>query len=141
MAFAKIDVCLVCEGVRPELNNKNILLGFFGIAPYVTVRFVNVHAPATLCFVFSGGSSTGKFNARLRMIDPTGAEITNPTNSPAIKDGVLNSGKGGTNIFMGFQGVLGNIGTFRVGLIVDEVEHYSTTFGVEEVEKTPTLLH
>jgi len=131
MAFAKIDACLVCEGVRPELNNKNILLGFFGIAPYVQVRLPNISTPASLCFVFCGGAAEGKFNIRLRLDDPTGTEVTNPTNSPHIKDGVLMSGKGSTNIFLAFQGILGRFGTFRVGLLVDDVEQYSTTVGIE----------
>ena len=141
MAFAKIDACLVCEGARPELNGKNILLGFFGVTPHVRVRFVNLNAPASLCFVFSGGSSGGKFNLRLRLIDPTGVEVTNPTNSPPIENGVLDSTKSGTNIFLAFLGVLGRAGTFRVGLIVDGVEHYSTTVDIEAVSTpTPALL-
>ena len=32
MAFPKIDACIVCEGARLEVNNKHVLLGFFGIA-------------------------------------------------------------------------------------------------------------
>jgi hypothetical protein len=140
MAFAKIDACLVCEGIRPELNNKNILFGFFGITPYVTVRLQHINAPANLCFVFTGGPSIGKFNIRLRLIDPNGIEVTTPANSPPIQ-GDLNSPRGGTNIFLSFQGILGKTGTFRAGLVVDEVEQYGTTIGIEEVARPTTLVH
>ncbi|MFZ0733353.1 MAG: hypothetical protein WAM79_13580 [Candidatus Sulfotelmatobacter sp.] len=138
MAFAKIDACIVCEGFRPELHNKNLLFGFFGITPYVRVRLKDVHAPVALCFVFSGGSpiSPGSFNLRLRLIDPTGREVTGPQNSPAISPASMVAAKGPTNIFLSFSGVLGSVGTFRVGLIADQVEQYGTTIEIEQIPKT-----
>jgi hypothetical protein len=139
MALAKIDSCIVCDGIRPELNNKTILFGFYGIAPYVTVRLINVNLPANLCFVFSGGATdVGRYNVRLRLLDPAGSEITNDTNSPPIKEGVLGAGQGGTNIFLSFVGVLGKVGRYRVSLMVDGVEHFSTSLGIEQAS-TSTL--
>lgn len=141
MAFTRIESCFICEAVRPELFNKNILLGFFGMAPYVTVRLQNARMPAALCFVFCGGPSVGTFNVRLRILDPDGTEVTNPTNAPPIPNGQLNSPKGGTNIFLAFFGILGTAGTFRASLLIDDAEVYSTTFGIEEVTQPATLIH
>jgi hypothetical protein len=135
MPVAPIDVCFVCEAVRPELNNKTILLGFYGLTPYVKVRFGNLQLNASLCFVFSGGPTSVRekySDIRLRIFDPTGVEVTNDKNAPPIKDGMLGGGAGGTNLFLSFFGVLGKTGIFRVALVVNGVEHYSTTIGIEQ---------
>lgn len=34
----RFDDCLVCEAVRPELNDKLMILGLFGICPNAEVR-------------------------------------------------------------------------------------------------------
>lgn len=132
MGFTKIDTCIVCEVIRPELNNKNILFGFFGITPYVTVQLQNLKLPASLCFVFCGGPSIGTFTVRLRIIDPNGIEVTNSQNSPPVQ-GQLHSPRGGSNVYLGFNGILGTAGRYRVSLLVDDKEVYDTSVGIEQM--------
>jgi hypothetical protein len=37
MPFPKIEFCIVCEQLRPELGGKIQILGFYGVAPNVEV--------------------------------------------------------------------------------------------------------
>jgi hypothetical protein len=138
MAFPRIDTCIVCEGARPEPHNKNLLFGFFGIAPYVRVLLRDFNLPVTFCFVFCGGEgSAGKHDISLRLTDPQGS-IVSPNAFPDIKGGELGT-RATTNIFMVFQGKLGSPGTYRVSLIVDGVEHYSTTVDFTPVSSAPPV--
>jgi len=131
MAFPKIDACLVCEGVRPELQNKSILLGFFGIAPYVQVLLRDFNLPGTLCFVFCGaGGSGGKYDVSLRLTDPQGRVISNPQTSPDIRGGELAANRSTSNIFMTFHGPMGQPGKYNVTLVVNGSDHYSTAIDI-----------
>ena len=137
MAFPRIDVCIICEGVRPEPQNKTLLLGFFGIAPYVRILLKDFDSPATLAFVFCGGEGPpGKHDIGLRLKDPEGSVVSTANSSPDIKGGELGV-RPGTNIFMGFQGKLGKPGKYTVVLIVDGAEHYSTTFDILPMVPSP----
>lgn len=129
MGFPKIDVCIVCEGVREEARNKHILLGFFGIAPYVVVQLKDFSLRATLCFVFSGGPGEGSFRVRLQLTSPSGVVLTG-NNFPWEMPGSLSRDAKGTNVYMAFQGVVGP-GRHRVSLFVDNVEHYATTIDLQ----------
>jgi hypothetical protein len=132
MGFPKIDVCLICEAARPELNNKTILIGFFGIAPYVHVLIPNFSIPVSLCFVFSGGGGPpGTYDIGLRLTDSQGNAVTNAQNAPEIKAGRFDAARPNTNIFMGFQGLLGKPGIYNVTLIIDGAEHFSTTVRID----------
>jgi hypothetical protein len=131
MAFPKIDACIVCESARPELFNKHILLGFFGITPHVRIRIKEFQKPASLCFVFCGGGGPARnYRLGLRLTDPLGATVSNPANAPDV-EGELGEKRTSTNVLMGFQGLLGKPGRYRVALVVDGVEHYSTTVDIE----------
>jgi hypothetical protein len=131
MPLPKIDACLICEGVRPELQNKNILLGFYGIAPHVLIWLRDFNIPAAFVFAFCAGrGDAGTYDIELRLIDPQGQQVSNPETSPSIKGGQLVPDRSTTNIFMGFQGRLGKPGTYRVSLMVDGKEHYSTTIDI-----------
>jgi hypothetical protein len=124
----------------PEVNSKHILLGYFGIAPYVHVLLENVNAPATLCFVFTGGAApAGKYDFALSLIDPAGKELSNSQTSPPIHGGTVSAGVGSFNIFLAFQGVLGTEGIFQVSLMVDGLMKYRASLGIEQV-KQPNLL-
>jgi hypothetical protein len=130
MSFPKIDTCIVCENIRPELNHKTILLGFFGITPYVLVELADFKQLVSLCFVScgAGGPPLRCERVQLRLTDPSGAVISNPTNAPDIVGGLLAGDRTTTNIFMGFVGFVTHPGQYGVALVADGVERYSTTF-------------
>jgi hypothetical protein len=130
MTFPTIDACIVCEGVRQEVLGKYILLGFFGITPHAQVSLKYLEQPSSLCFVFCGGGGAGRFNVGLRVTDIQGIPVSNTM--PGIMNGELIGGKPATSIFLGFQGIFGRIGKYRVTLIVDDSEHYSTSINVEQ---------
>jgi hypothetical protein len=135
MTFPKIETCIICEGVRQERYNKHIILGYYGIAPHVTVILGSVREPATICFIFAGGSdddSGGKYDVTLQIRNPTGMVISTPSNLPQIKGAVLKSGDMPANVFFTFQGVFGMEGIFSLDLSVNGVNHYHTRLGVRQ---------
>jgi hypothetical protein len=132
MDFPKINACIVCESARPELNNKYVLLGFFGITPHVRMLIQDFSQPVTICFVFSGGPGTGgKYDVSLRLVDPAGIAVSDNNTVPSIKGGVLGANRNNINVFMGFYGLLGEPGQYTVTLLINNVAHYSTTLGID----------
>lgn len=139
MAFPKIEVCILCEGVRPEIQNKHILLGFFGIAPYVRIHIKDFKRPVSLCFVFCTNEGVaGKHTIDLRLTDKKGTVLSNAIQG--IKDEEARPGARSTNIFMAFQGLLGEPGLYRVDLVVDGMEHYSTKVTIDPPPVATALL-
>lgn len=135
MPFPRIEACLVCEGAREEVHNKHVLLGFFGITPHVQIRMGNFQSPAVLCFVFCGGpGSAGTYDVSLQLTDPQGLVVSNPSASPDIRNGRLED-RLNTNIFMGFHGLLTVPGRYRVALVVNGAEHYSSTVDVQPMSR------
>jgi hypothetical protein len=131
MAFPKIDACIVCEGAREEILSKFILLGFFGIAPHARVAIRDFKLPVALCFVFCGGRGEGKFNVGMRVTDLQGAAI--PGQSPDLINAEVKKEKPSTSVFMTFLGAVQKPGRYRVALLVNNVEHYSTTVDIDQM--------
>ena len=126
MAFTKIETCLICEAARPELRNKHILIGFFGMAPYKQITIGDFKLPVSLCFVFCGGAGrAGRHTIGIRLSDPNGKVISNPQNAPDVAGPII--ARTYTNLFMGFHGSVTVPGEYQVTLIVDGKKHYSTT--------------
>lgn len=62
MAFPKIFHCLVCEGVREEVNRKRSILGFYGVTPEVEIMLEDFTLPmGHLVFFLVGGPAEGSF--------------------------------------------------------------------------------
>lgn len=53
MAFPNFNYCIICDIVRPELNGKLILLGFYGLAPNVSVAISDINRPVVLSILAS----------------------------------------------------------------------------------------
>ena len=137
MDFPKIDTCIICEAARPELNNKHVLLGFFGITPYVRMFIQDFSQPVGLCFVFCGGvGPAGKYDVSLRLVDPVGAVVSNSSTAPPIKDGILAADRTNTNVFIGFHGLIGKPGKYTVTLLINDIAHYSTTVDIQPAPKS-----
>jgi hypothetical protein len=125
MAFPKITACIVCEGVRAELNGKHLLLGYFGVAPDVSITFQDITLPMQLCFVFAAGKGAGKFKLELRVSSPEGVLV--PNTAQNIIDGSLVEAHPTTNIFFVFAAVLPKPGRYKIALFVDGAENFSTS--------------
>lgn len=123
MAFPTINACIVCEQVRQEAGNKAILLGFYGITPYVRINILNFNAPVVLCFVFTGGPGFGHFRVELRITAPNGRVFEAPhVEGDLAQEATL------TNIFMGFQETLPGPGPYLATLLVDGAVQYQAPF-------------
>lgn len=125
MPFPTVRACLICDQVRPELGNKFILLGYYGLAPVVSIVIVDFSQPITLCFVFAGGAGHGHFRIGVRVTAPNGTAFDGSS-----VDGDLREGVPGSNFFMSFHGVLPGPGDYRVDLLVDGVSNFRTAFAL-----------
>jgi hypothetical protein len=126
MAFSTINVCILCEAVRPELGGKNILLGYYGIAPYVRIQIQNFAQPTMLVFAFAGGPGHGHFRIDLRITAPNGA-----TFDAQGFEGDLRPQASYTNIFMAFQGVLPGPGNYTAALLVNGAVQFQAPFALD----------
>jgi len=124
----KIESCIVCDFIRPELNGKLIILGFFGVCPEVDVAIQRLDQPATLTFLFSGSPGAGMDSVRFDVVDDaqqrTIASTTampfqsNPAERPVLAPTLLL--------------VFGHPGIFSVRCIVDEAECFRGQFRVTQ---------
>jgi hypothetical protein len=136
MAFPQITACVVCELIRPEARGKYMLLGYFGVVPNVALSVDNMAAPVQLGFVFAAGKGNGKFKLTLRMTSPNG-DLIKSTLTDTI-EGELFEAKPGANIYFNFSGVLPKAGLYNVALLVDGVESFKGSFGVNPAQVLPS---
>jgi hypothetical protein len=132
MAFPTINACFVCEGARPELGGKTILLGYYGIAPHVRVQIMNFALPVQLTFVFAGGPGHGHFRVDLRITAANGA-----TFDAQGLEGDLVSGTTVSNVFMGFNGILPGPGNYTASLLVNGAVQFQAAFGLDPAPPPP----
>jgi len=125
MAFPTIHNCIVCESVRHEVGGKFILLGYYGIAPYVRIYIGDFTKPITLCFYFSGDPGTGRFRVNFRLRGPSGNVI--PHNS-APAEGELRSDLGYSFFILFFCEPLPGPGRYQVSLVVDDDREYFPSY-------------
>jgi hypothetical protein len=137
MAFPTISACFLCEQVRPELGNKFILLGFYGVAPYIRVQVQNFALPIQLVFVFAGGPGHGHFRIDLRITSANGAAF----DAPGGFEANLIQQAGHSNIFMGFQGVLPGPGNYMASLLANGATQFQAPFALEPAPAPPAQIH
>jgi hypothetical protein len=130
--FPKIDVCLICEAIRPELGSKATLMGFFGIAPDVNIVIPSLPAQITLAFLMMCGTGDGsKHDGKIAVLAPDGTQIALaaipllqiPPASPANSRGAIVASFPSLPIASG--------GKYTLKLSVDDRPFYSTSFRVE----------
>ena len=143
MPFPTVMHCLVCEELRRELAGKSTILGFYGIAPEVTIVVGKLGQPIQrLMFVLLAAPATegGTYSAKAQLFGPDGAPVGGEV--PAMEVG-LEAGKGGHLLAFGYLGlVFTQAGLHRLGLSVDGNEHFRAEFAVEEGPSgVPTPAH
>ena len=127
MPSIKIDHCLVCDTVRPELGNKISLLGFFGVAPNVEVRPEKLDLPVNeLTFVLVGSTSgaAGSVEVIFELFDWSDHLIVaSPTQSQQLQPAER------SNFVFGIRLVkFPHVGRYKLRLRVDGRPVYNTNF-------------
>jgi len=123
----KFESCLVCEAIRPELNGKLIILGFFGICPNVDVRVNRLDEPTLLTFLLSGGPGDGSpFDASFDVVDETGQVVVAST-VPTTARTIPNSS---TSLASTFYLTFGHGGRFAFRCLADGREQFRGYFRV-----------
>src|SRR5579872_1709694 len=112
MPFPEIYGCLVCEGVRQELLGKYVIVGFYGIAPYVSIAIRDFNQPVGVTFFWQGGAGSGNFRISARLTAPNGTHLS--TNSA---EGSLMQSNGVNFFLLQFLGVLPGPGRYSVALL------------------------
>ena len=117
----------MCEAIRPELNGKSIILGFFGICPNVDLRIPHLDQPTVLTFLVCGGPGDGQFEASFDVVDEAGLLVVATASLPFRATPNIP-----TNLAPSFLLTFGRAGTFAVRCFVDSKERFRGTFRVAE---------
>lgn len=132
MPFPAVRHCLVCEDLRQEVNRKTTILGFYGITPNVGILVRAFDQPiGRLAFVLLTEEikEAGKFKLTPRLLRPDGEPLVD---LPALETEIA-APSFRTQLGFGFGSVkLPGPGIYSLVLLVDEKEHYRTSFSVEQ---------
>jgi hypothetical protein len=133
MPFPKIENCVVCEGARLEAFGKYTLLGFYGLAPFISIAFADPIKPLALCFGFIGrpGSGAGNYRVGARVTAPSGKSC----DAAPFIDAQLGPGNRVSIFYLLVPGISPETGEHRVELLVDGQVHFPTAIRLEHVSK------
>lgn len=120
--------CLVCDTVRPELNGKLIILGYFGICPNVVVGIPRLDQPTVLTFVFSGSPGEGAFMASFDIIDEMDERVISSTPPAPLHTNKASMTTLATTFLLAF----GHAGTFAIRCFIDDAERFRAQFRIEQ---------
>lgn len=82
MPFPDIAHCLICDAAHHEGRGKLSLLGFFGVAPDVSVT-VSSREQVSLTFVMIGGTGEGQYQAAFDIVAANEETIVVPRSPPS----------------------------------------------------------
>ena len=105
------------------------LLGFYGIAPNVSILLQQFGAPVRICFVLLGGPGNGPHRVSLRLVEPATKDVIFETPElvspvPEMPDRRNTLAFSLTNVSFRHAGV------HQVILAVDGKDHFDTTIVV-----------
>ncbi|MGB3552390.1 MAG: hypothetical protein WA993_17015 [Candidatus Binatus sp.] len=113
------NFCLVCDDVRIEQGGKALIIGFYGMVPYVEIGVTQPSAPIPrLTFVLISGPPivAGRYHIVLSVKDPQGREVLNKNPAPIDQDVAA----GPFNAIIYLQPMpLNGVGTYTVTAIVN----------------------
>lgn len=124
----KIDSCIVCDLIRPELNGKLIILGFFGVCPDVNVAIQHLHQPATLTFLFSGSPGVGTYAVRFDVVEALQQRVIASSAAMPFQLSLTERSVLAPTLLL----VFGHPGTFTVRCMADDVECFRGQFRVTQ---------
>jgi hypothetical protein len=133
MPFPKIRHCLVCEDLRLEKGNKATILGFYGVAPNVGIKILDLKLPLqSIMFMFIGGEGEGQFKVALRILNEKGVEAKQ---LPELDFNIEPPSARTSTIAFGLRNfTFDTLGTYTVQLSVDGKVHYETTLEIEQAK-------
>jgi len=113
--------------IRPELNGKLIILGFFGICPNVQITLAALDQPTPLTFLLSGRANPGQLGIALQLVDVRSQQVIAST----LEMRIAVEGAGGVfNIVQTLLFTFGRAGEFEARCFVNGVRDYSGFFQV-----------
>jgi len=122
-------ICLVCDIVRPEPNQKVTLLGLLGVAPNIEIIVPNPHQPILdLSFFFISKRLTelGNYRVGLSVKDPEGVILF-----PMAEQTFSLSKPGVVNLAFSFRPFkLTGPGSYTAHLLVNDVLDLETRFSI-----------
>jgi hypothetical protein len=129
----EIQNCVVCDFVRPELNGKVIVLGFFGVCPNVDVSVPQLDQPTALTFLFTGSPGSGTYLLTFDVVDESQRRVVASTAGGSF-DAAPDAR---TVLAPTLLLVFGHPGTFVIRCLVDQAERYRSTFNVSQAPSAP----
>lgn len=119
---------MVCDTVRPELNGKLIVLGYFGICPNVVVGIPQLDQPTVLTFVFSGSPGEGSFMVTFEVSDEVDGRVLSSTPPAPLHAKPASM----TTLVTTFLLAFGHAGQFAIRCFIDGAEGFRGQFQVEQ---------
>jgi hypothetical protein len=124
----RLDTCLVCDMIRPELGGKVTILGHLGICPNVDVGVPRLDQPVALTFFIAGGPGDGTFMASFDVVDEADERVLASTGSVECSATRVTATYFAPLLVLTF----GSAGRFAVRCIVDEQERFRGRFAVSQ---------
>jgi hypothetical protein len=137
MATSKVGFCILCEGVRPEPNNKANVLGFYGVLPDAKILVRELGKPV-LAVMFLAGlrGPTAGISLLAEVLDPDDNVIAKSDEVPFPDIPDESSGLSG----FAFAPIIFNKeGTYYFQLTLSGKERYKNTFLVQQA--TEPIIH
>lgn len=128
MAFPKIFHCLVCEGVREEVNRKRSILGFYGVTPEVEIMLEDFTLPmGHLVFFLVGGPAEGSFRVSFEIFGESKQVVSRTRDATVVIEGAAK----GYNLTVDAGAVhFPRPGRYTFRLFVDGQPYFEDSFGL-----------
>jgi hypothetical protein len=115
--------------IRPELNGKLIILGYFGACPNVNIQLPRLDRPTPLTFLLSGHVDQGAGKLSIEIVESrSNIVIASTGDAPLLLDGNVGSINLAPTLLLTF----GRAGEFVIRCVTDEGECYRSTFTVSQ---------
>jgi hypothetical protein len=132
MPFPPIRHCLICESVRLEVGRKTTLLGFYGVAPEVSLRQLDFRIPVQIAFVLICDAGQGTYQISVRIVGQSGTPVMElPPVSVTIPPGP----RAQLNLVVGGV-VFPRAGRYTLQVLSDQSVIYETSFEMEQGEES-----
>lgn len=130
MPFPRINFCLICDGVRPEMGGKLSILGFYGATPNVEIAVGRLDQPVSIVAVMGFGpitDATQVYNHSVSILNPDGTFLVQ---GPTARINVI-LGKPGL-IVSGAPAIPRAAGPRRVRLVLNGQTHFEDQFLIRQ---------